>query len=268
MPNIFISYRRDDTSGDAGHLAADLADRFGHANVFIDVDGISGGVNFETRIQQALDRSRVTFVLIGERWLSATSKDGSRRLDSEDDYVRREVAAALAREDVAVVPVLVEGARMPSASELPSDLTALATRHALELSTKRWRYDVGQLCRVAREYDHWWLRQWRDVPLRYRIALPTAALAAVGTALVLLFAGGDSVRSAGECTGVSRDVATTTCPFAENVKKAYEAGPRGNTVVSAFSPRLGRDISMRCVVAEGPRVDCTGGNRAWVSFRP
>jgi hypothetical protein len=268
MPNIFISYRREDTSGDAGHLAADLAFRFGRADVFIDVDGISGGVNFETRIQQALDRSRVTFVLIGDRWLTAAAGDGSRRLDDERDYVRREIAAALSREDVTVVPVLVEGARMPDSSELPKDIAALATRNALPLSAKRWRYDVRQIYRVARQYDHWWLRQWRDVPLRYRIAMPTATVAVVGTALALLLAGGRGTASIGGCAGVSRDVVTTTCPFAQNVEKTYAAGPGGDSAIQAFSPELGKYILMHCVVVEGPRVNCSGGKDASVSFRP
>src|SRR6516162_5984301 len=78
---IFISYRRDDTSGEAGHLAADLGKRFGRENVFIDIDTIAPGVDFETRINQALSACRVTFVLIGNHWLNATLPDGKRRLD-------------------------------------------------------------------------------------------------------------------------------------------------------------------------------------------
>jgi len=78
---IFISYRRDDTSGEAGHLAADLRKRFGRENVFIDIDTIAPGVDFETRISQALNACRVTFVLIGNNWLNLTLPDGTRRLD-------------------------------------------------------------------------------------------------------------------------------------------------------------------------------------------
>jgi hypothetical protein len=38
---VFISYRRDDTSGEAGHLAADLRKQLGRVNVFIDIDTIA-----------------------------------------------------------------------------------------------------------------------------------------------------------------------------------------------------------------------------------
>jgi len=264
MPNIFISYRREDTSGDAGHLASDLCDRFGRDNVFIDIDAISGGADFEQRIQHALDRSRVTFVLIGDRWLTVTTQDGTRRLDGEHDYVRREIAAALAREDVAVVPVLVEGAKMPTAAQLPRDIAALATRNAVDLSNKRWRYDVRQLCRIAWQYDKWWQRLWRGLPRRYLVAVPIAAVTAIAAVTIVLATGGSSAGSS--CGDVSRTVFYTSCPFAENVEKVYDAGPGGDTTISVFSPETGQDIRMHCMVVEGPRVHCTGGNKASVTF--
>jgi hypothetical protein len=267
MPNIFISYRREDTSGDAGHLAADLCDRFGRDNVFIDIDAISGGADFELRIKYALDQSRVTFALIGERWLTVTTQDGTRRLDDERDYVRREIAAALAREDVTVVPVLVEGAKMPTAAQLPPDLAPLATRNAVDLSNKRWRYDVRQLCRIAMQYDKWWHRWWHGLPRRYLVAAPIAALAAIAAVAIVLATGGSTAGGGGgSCGDVSRVVQFTSCPFAQNVERVYNAGPKGNAVVSAFSPATGKYISMRCVVVEGPKVKCTGGKRASVTF--
>ena len=112
---IFISYGRDDTSGEAGHLAADFRKHFGRENVFIDIDTIAPGVDFEARINQALSVCRVTFVLIGRHWLNVTLPDGTRRLDYERDYVRKEIATALRHPGMGVVPVLVEGAVMPGA---------------------------------------------------------------------------------------------------------------------------------------------------------
>src|SRR4051812_48901491 len=126
MPSIFISYRREDTSGEAGRLAEDLGARFGRSGIFMDVDSISPGANFEDRIDGALGACQVALVLIGDRWLDARPPDGRRRLDQDGDYVRHEIAAALARRDVTVVPVLVEGATMPTPSELPPDIAGLA----------------------------------------------------------------------------------------------------------------------------------------------
>jgi len=44
-----------------------------------------------------------------------------------------------------VIPLLVGGARMPSADELPESVRPLSRRNALELSDLRWRHDVGRL---------------------------------------------------------------------------------------------------------------------------
>jgi hypothetical protein len=76
-------------------------------------------VDFVERIHQAVGSCDVALVLIGEEWLAMTGPQGKRRLDDPEDFVRVEVAAALTRDDVTVVPVLVEGAQMPSSAELP-----------------------------------------------------------------------------------------------------------------------------------------------------
>ena len=188
MPRIFISYRRDDTAGSAGRLAADLRRRFGRSNVFVDIDAIPSGVNFETKIHDALDSCAVVLVLIGAHWLSDAQPDGTRRIDSERDYVRMEVAEALKRQSITVVPVLVEDAAMPAASELPPDLTPLATQNAAPLSTKRWQYDIGQLAGTIERRDTAWRRMLRRVPrVTTRGAVLGVAIAlAVGAAVLVL----------------------------------------------------------------------------------
>jgi hypothetical protein len=158
MPSVFISYRRDDTAGEAGHLADDLGERFGRSRVFIDVDSIPLATNFEDRIHAALDSCQVVIVLIGDEWLTARLPSGERRIDDEGDYLRQEVAAALRREDVAVFPVLVDDATMPRPEDLPSDIAELAKINALDLSHKRWSADVRTLCEVAERYDTGWSR--------------------------------------------------------------------------------------------------------------
>lgn len=189
MPSVFISYRRDDTAGEAGRLATDLAARFGRSNVFMDIDTIAPGVDFEARIAHALTECQVTFVLIGDRWLTVAGPDGRRRIEAEDDYVRKEIATALTRSDVTVVPVLVEGAEMPRPSELPPDIEALSKRNAIELTNQRWRYDLGQLCAIARRHDPWWSRLLESVRSRRTAAVAVAA--AIGAAVVAIaLAGG------------------------------------------------------------------------------
>jgi len=202
---IFISYRRDDTSGEAGHLAADLRKRFGRENVFIDIDTIAPGVDFETRISQALSACRVTFVLIGNNWLNVTLPDGTRRLDQESDYVRKEIATALRRPDVQVVPVLVEGTVMPSADQLPTDIAELARRNAVELSNKRWRYDVSQLCTIAERYDKWFSRLLRR-PQLWLTAAGVMALAGIAAFVITSSSPGGNGTSSNRATLVPATV--------------------------------------------------------------
>ncbi len=144
---IFISYRRDETAYPAGWLYERLADHFGRSRIFKDVDSIQLGDDFVEVITSAVGSCDVLLALIGDQWLTITDEHGKRRLDDPDDFVRLEIEAALAR-DVRVVPILVEGAKMPVADELPPGLAMLARRQALDLSPSQFDFDLGRLLRV------------------------------------------------------------------------------------------------------------------------
>ena len=103
------------------------------------------GVDFVGAINAALESCGVLLAVIGPRWISIQDDAGRRRLDDPDDYTRLELATALGRADVRVIPVLVDGATMPDAEALPPELKPLARRNAVELTDKRWDYDVAQL---------------------------------------------------------------------------------------------------------------------------
>jgi formylglycine-generating enzyme required for sulfatase activity len=127
---IFIGYRRDDTADVAGRIYDAMALRFGKGRVFKDVDNIGPGVHFGDYIKSVLPRCRVALMLIGPHWLESKDEDGHRRLDDEHDWVRIEIETALSTPDVLTVPVLVNGARMPRASEVPESLRPLLQRNA------------------------------------------------------------------------------------------------------------------------------------------
>jgi len=148
-PPIFLSYRRADTGGYAGRLAESLDRRLGRGSVFHDLDTITPGSDFAHAIEAAIERSRVVLVMIGDTWISERDAGGERRLERADDYVRIEAAIAL-RRGKTVLPLLLEGARMPPESELPDDLKPLARHQALELSDTRWDHDVDRLVEVVR----------------------------------------------------------------------------------------------------------------------
>jgi tetratricopeptide (TPR) repeat protein len=92
----------------------------------------------------------VVLVVIGPNWLDAKDESGSRRLDNPDDFVAIEIAAALAR-DIHVIPVLVDGARMPKASELPDPIKPLVRRNAFEMRNAQFRRDADALISKVRE---------------------------------------------------------------------------------------------------------------------
>jgi hypothetical protein len=142
---VFISYRRGDTTPYAGRIYDRLLSRFGEGNVFMDVDAIEPGVDFGEHIERAVGACDVLVAVIGDDWLSARDEQGRRRIDDPDDFVRLEVEAGLARGDVRVIPVLVHGAQMPSSADLPPEVAGLARRSALEMSDARWTHDIGRL---------------------------------------------------------------------------------------------------------------------------
>jgi hypothetical protein len=141
---VFISYRRQDSAPYAGRLYDSMVARFGERNVFMDLD-MPPGVDFVERISEAVSHCQVLIEIIGPTWATVKNDEGKVRLADPEDFVRLELGIALRRPEVTVIPVLVSGAQMPDRGDLPPDLVALARRNALELSDRRWRYDVGQL---------------------------------------------------------------------------------------------------------------------------
>lgn len=146
---IFISYRHEDAPAHAGRLYDGLEEVFGPDQVFMDVGTLEPGTNFVKKIESAVGSADALLVVIGRGWLTAKNVDGERRLDDPEDFVRLEVALALAGEAV-VIPVLVGGAVMPAEEDLPPDLVPLAHRHALTLFDTDWRSGQDRLVAVLR----------------------------------------------------------------------------------------------------------------------
>jgi hypothetical protein len=141
---IFISYRRDDASYPAGRLYDRLSTHFPQNQIFMDVDSLDLGIDFVKAIEESVASCDVLVAVIGRRWLVSANKEGRRRLDNPEDFVRLEIATALKR-DIRVIPVLVEGALMPQSGQLPDDLKPLARRNALNVSHDRFRVDSERL---------------------------------------------------------------------------------------------------------------------------
>ncbi|MGZ9067093.1 MAG: toll/interleukin-1 receptor domain-containing protein [Burkholderiales bacterium] len=150
MSRIFISYRREDSDIWAGRLADELRKHFPVEQVFQDIASIDPGADFPTVLEEALATAAVMLVVIGPRWLSATDKNGRKRLESPADFVHQEVAESLRSPAVRVFPLLVNGALMPAEEELPDPLKPLARRNAIELTVRHWASDVAQLVQTLK----------------------------------------------------------------------------------------------------------------------
>ena len=151
LRSVFVNYRRNDSEGEAGRLFDDLTAHFSQASVFMDVAAIEPGRDFRKAIDQNVANCNVLLAIIGPQWLDAKDALGNRRLDNANDFVRIELASAL-RRDIPVIPLLVRGARMPRADQLPDDLKDLHYRNAMELTHTRWKSDVHVLILALRPY--------------------------------------------------------------------------------------------------------------------
>jgi len=145
-PKLFISYRRDDSAGHAGRVHDRLQREFGRDLLFMDVDSIPLGTNFVKVIGDEVAKCDALLALIGPGWLDARDEKGKRRLENPDDFVRVEIGTALKR-GIRVVPILLEGTRVPKADQLPDDLKELAFRNALEVRHASFPEDIDRLIR-------------------------------------------------------------------------------------------------------------------------
>lgn len=150
MADVFLSYRRDDSRSAAGRLMDHLQATLGPERVFRDVDSITPGLDFQAALGRTIGAARVVLAVIGPRWQDARDGAGRRRLDDPHDMVRLELEAALDA-GVPIIPVLVEGARMPPAEALPPSLVAFARCQAITLDDEGWRDDTQRLTGVLRE---------------------------------------------------------------------------------------------------------------------
>jgi tetratricopeptide (TPR) repeat protein len=142
---IFISYRRADSADICGRIYDRLAQHFGKAAIFKDVDNIPFGADFPRHIETILAQCAVELVVIGPRWLEISDDKGRRRLDDPEDFVRIEVERGLSR-DILVIPLLVTGASMPGTDQLPPGLAGLVRRNAVPVrADPDFHKDMGRL---------------------------------------------------------------------------------------------------------------------------
>jgi len=281
VTTIFISYRRDDEPGAAGRLYDSLVRELGERSVFIDVDGIAPGTDFVRVIEDVLQRSDVMVAIVGRHWLAPKETGGRPRLEDPDDFVRLEIGSALKRSaehgDIRLLPLCVEGARMPRAEELPSELAAFARLQAFTLSHVTWRRDFARLLDwlgaqpasadrpTGRKRGLWALPAAR--PRALALGLIVAA-AAGAVALAVALTGGSSRTSVGEVAGppIALQARPTAIAAGAGGVWVTEKGIRENTgQLEQIDPRSGRIQGQPIQIDGLPLGVAVGEGAVWVS---
>jgi len=142
--NVFLNYRREDSSGSSGRIFDQLSQKLKGVKIFMDVNALEPGVDFGHALNDQLAGCDYFIAVVGPNWIGARSADGRRRLDDPKDYVRLEIEAALER-GIRVVPVLVDGAQMPQPDELPQTLRPFCMRNAVVVAHHKFAGDVADL---------------------------------------------------------------------------------------------------------------------------
>jgi pterin-4a-carbinolamine dehydratase len=143
--HVFISYRRDDAAAEALLLSDAIRSRLGQRAVFMDTTSLSGGQQWPDALREAVLAADVVLAVIGPDWIRTADQYGRRRIDQDDDWVRLELATALAVEKKRIIPVLVKAAQLPPPDALPPSIRSLPTRHGLEIRRDYFNHDVQLL---------------------------------------------------------------------------------------------------------------------------
>ncbi len=162
---VFISYRRDDSAGYARAIYNQLAQFFSAERIFMDVDSIEPGLEFDKAINLAVGRCDILLAIIGKHWMDK-QEENKLRINDPNDFVRLEISTALSR-NIRVIPVLLDGTTMPEEEELPESLRLLARRQAFEINSSRFNSDLDRLIKLICKTLGETRKQYKSVSGRY-----------------------------------------------------------------------------------------------------
>lgn len=173
--SIFISYRRSDSIGETRRICDCLERHFGRDHVFKNVDSIPLGMNFREYLDQEVGCCQVLVVVIGPKWLD----DRGQRFDKSTDWVCRQIEFAL-RRGIPIIPLLVNDARLPKASELSGELQGLLNWQSIRIRhDPDFRQDVSKLIQgiehllgVAEIAEESWQQSSESSPISHKRSQP------------------------------------------------------------------------------------------------
>jgi len=252
VPGIFISYRQEDAKAWAISLRDHLADVFGNDEVFLDKDTLHSG-DWRKQLQVALDRCKVVLVVIGPRWLTITDERKRPRINLDDDVHHQELALALSRSELTIIPVLVDDATMPRAEQLPQDLQELCEKQARKIddSHARRKVDLKMLVNDIRSIGQVRRCKWTRVAI---VAMVVVVLLVVGITLL-------PNRGISTATVAPSTPGSAPAPKAA-VRKPVQPEFEAQCSVQIGSPRNGESVGKEQLVEGSARVP--SGSHLWV----
>jgi TIR domain len=144
MTRIFINFRNADGDWAAKLIKESLTRRFGEKSVFLSSDSIPLAARFPDVLAESARTCDVMLALVGPRWLDGRGPDGHSPLFADGDWVRREIATALAAGRPAAA-VRLNGARRLVADDLPPDIRELADRQDITVDRRSYDTDIARL---------------------------------------------------------------------------------------------------------------------------
>ncbi len=190
-PRVFIAYRREDT-GDVARKIYDVLHReLGDNDVARDVDRVANKtINRVVLAQDIVASFDAMVIIIGRQWMGLPGSGGatgkySRALENPKDSLRIQLEAGLKRPDMLIIPVLVDGATMPTAAELPKSIAALATKTPFGLAWKPEDGDAALEAQVKRLVQQ--IRRHFNPKPRWVLPAGVVAVIIVILLIVLLF---------------------------------------------------------------------------------
>jgi TIR domain len=159
MAKIVLSYRRNDTKWITGRIFENLERHFGEGAVFMDIDNVPLAADYRHHIRQVLAECDILIAVVGPKWQETDAAGNAWTLDRVD-WVRLEISTALER-GIPLVPLLIDGTKMPGPGELPDDLRDFAFRQAARFDTEDFK---NQMQRLTRSLDKIFERADRPEP--------------------------------------------------------------------------------------------------------
>jgi hypothetical protein len=141
--SVFLSYRHSDAAL-VRPVQTELKYRLPAGSVVRDLDSFQPGGRVSEMVADAIRNATVVLAMIGPTWFGPVDERGVPGLHRNDDWVRYELATALAT-GRRVIPVLAGAMSMPGAQHLPPDLRPLGDRLAVPVRDGDWQHDIDRL---------------------------------------------------------------------------------------------------------------------------